>query len=40
MLTARLFYLAKEYSEEEVADGKFGTTSGYPMSKHLIAQRF
>jgi len=33
--TARRFYLARGYSENGPADGKFGMTSGYPMSKSL-----
>ena len=33
--TARRFYLARGYSEDGPADHKFGTTSGYPMSKQL-----
>jgi GNAT superfamily N-acetyltransferase len=33
--TARRFYLARGYSEDGPADDKFGTASGYPMSKHL-----
>jgi GNAT superfamily N-acetyltransferase len=36
--TARRFYLERGYSEQGPADGKFGTTSGYPMSKRLVAQ--
>ena len=36
--TARRFYLARGYSEDGPADGKFGTTSGYPMSKQLAVQ--
>jgi GNAT superfamily N-acetyltransferase len=36
--TARRFYLARGYSEEGPADGRFGTTSGYPMSKQLALQ--
>lgn len=34
--TARRFYLARGFSEDGPADGKFGTTSGYPMSKRLV----
>jgi GNAT superfamily N-acetyltransferase len=34
--TARRFYLARGYSERGPASSKFGTTSGYPMSKRLI----
>jgi len=34
--TARRFYLARGYSERGPAGSKFGTTSGYPMSKRLI----
>lgn len=34
--TARRFYLARGYSERGPAGGKFGTTSGHPMSKRLI----
>jgi GNAT superfamily N-acetyltransferase len=33
--TARRFYLERGYSEEGPADGNFGTTSGYPMSKRV-----
>ncbi len=33
--TARRFYLARGYSEEGPASGKFGATSGYPMSKRV-----
>jgi GNAT superfamily N-acetyltransferase len=33
--TARRFYLARGYSENGPADGKFGLASGYPMSKPL-----
>jgi GNAT superfamily N-acetyltransferase len=36
--TARRFYPARGYSEEGPAGGKFGTTSGYPMSKRLTVQ--
>ena len=36
--TARRFYLARGYSEEGPADEKFGTTSGYPMSKRLAVR--
>jgi GNAT superfamily N-acetyltransferase len=36
--TARRFYLARGYSEDGPADRKFGTTSGYPMSKRLAAK--
>jgi ribosomal protein S18 acetylase RimI-like enzyme len=35
--TARRFYLERGYSEDGLADGKFGTPSGYPMSKRLVA---
>lgn len=38
--TARRFYLERGYSEEGPADGKFGTTSGYPMSKRLAAHTY
>jgi GNAT superfamily N-acetyltransferase len=34
--TARRFYLERGYSEDGPADGKFGTRSGYPMSKRVI----
>ena len=34
--TARRFYLARGYSKDGPADGKFGTTSAYPMSKRLV----
>ncbi len=33
--TARRFYLARGYAEEGPAGRKFGTISGYPMSKHI-----
>jgi GNAT superfamily N-acetyltransferase len=33
--TARRFYFERGYSEDGPSDGKFGTTSGYPMSKHM-----
>jgi ribosomal protein S18 acetylase RimI-like enzyme len=33
--TARRFYLARGYSEEGPSRGKFGTTSGCPMSKRV-----
>ena len=33
--TARRFYLARGYSGEGPAGRKFGTTSGYPMSKRV-----
>ena len=36
--TARRFYLARGYSEDGPADDKFGTASGYRMSKHLAVQ--
>jgi len=36
--TARRFYLDRGYSEDGPADRKFGTTSGYPMSKQLVTQ--
>jgi len=36
--TARRFYLERGYSEDGPANGKFGTTSGYPMSKPLVAE--
>jgi GNAT superfamily N-acetyltransferase len=36
--TARRFYLAKGYTWDGPADGKFGMSSGYPMSKHLITE--
>jgi GNAT superfamily N-acetyltransferase len=36
--TARRFYLARGYSEDGPADGRFGTATGYPMSKHLPSQ--
>jgi GNAT superfamily N-acetyltransferase len=36
--TARSFYLARDYSEDGPADGKFGTASGYPMSKYLLLE--
>lgn len=36
--TATLFYLAKGYTRDGPADGKFGMSSGYPMSKNLIAE--
>jgi GNAT superfamily N-acetyltransferase len=33
--TARRFYLASGYFDKGPAGGKFGTTSGYPMSKRI-----
>jgi GNAT superfamily N-acetyltransferase len=33
--TARRFYLARGYSVDGPMEGKFGTTSSYPMSKRL-----
>lgn len=33
--TARLFYLARGYSENGPARAKFGTAGGYPMTKRL-----
>jgi GNAT superfamily N-acetyltransferase len=33
--TARRFYLARGYSENGPAGGKFGTAGGFPMTKHL-----
>jgi GNAT superfamily N-acetyltransferase len=33
--TARRFYRDRGYSEEGLADRRFGTTSGYPMSKRI-----
>jgi GNAT superfamily N-acetyltransferase len=35
--TARRFYLARGYVEQGLAGGKFGTSSGYPMSKIVRA---
>jgi GNAT superfamily N-acetyltransferase len=35
--TARRFYLAQGYVETGQASGHFGTSSGYPMSKSLVA---
>jgi GNAT superfamily N-acetyltransferase len=35
--TARRFYLANGYAEEGAPVGKFGTSSGYPMSKPLVS---
>ena len=37
--TARRFYLAAGYAEDGPPQGKFGTTSSYPMSKRLGAAR-
>jgi GNAT superfamily N-acetyltransferase len=34
--TAREFYLSNGYVEDGVANGAFGTGSGYPMSKLLV----
>jgi GNAT superfamily N-acetyltransferase len=34
--TARRFYLERGYLEDGPADGKFGTSSGYPISKRLV----
>jgi GNAT superfamily N-acetyltransferase len=36
--TARRFYLARGFAQDGSADGKFGMSSGYPMSKRLIAE--
>jgi len=33
--TALRFYLARGYSQDDPADGNFGTNSAYPMSKEL-----
>jgi GNAT superfamily N-acetyltransferase len=38
--TARRFYLERGYFEDGPADGKFGTASGYPMSKRLVVRNF
>ena len=38
--TARRFYLERGYSEDGPADGKFGTASGYPMSKRLAVHPY
>jgi GNAT superfamily N-acetyltransferase len=35
--TARRFYRANGYVDDGPPDGKFGTSSGYPMSKSLVA---
>jgi hypothetical protein len=35
--TARQFYLSNGYVESGAAVGAFGTASGYPMSKPLVA---
>jgi GNAT superfamily N-acetyltransferase len=35
---ARRFYLTRGYSKDGPADHKFGTTSGYPMSKRLTVE--
>jgi GNAT superfamily N-acetyltransferase len=35
--TARRFYLARGYADDGPAEGKFGITSGYPMSKRIKA---
>jgi GNAT superfamily N-acetyltransferase len=36
--TARRFYLTRGYAQDGPAATKFGMNSGYPMSKHLIAE--
>ena len=36
--TARRFYLARGFAEDGPAGGKFGMSSGYPMSKRLISE--
>jgi GNAT superfamily N-acetyltransferase len=36
--TARRFYLARGFTQDGPADGKFGMNSGHPMSKRLIAE--
>ncbi len=37
--TARRFYRSNGYVEDGAPVGNFGTTSGYPMSKLLVAQK-
>jgi GNAT superfamily N-acetyltransferase len=37
--TAHRFYLSAGYVDDGVPTGKFGTNSGYPMSKELVASR-
>jgi len=37
--TARRFYLARGYSQDGPRVGKFGTSSGYPMSKSFVDAR-
>lgn len=37
--TARRFYLARGFTQDGPADGKFGMNSSHPMSKRLIAER-
>jgi GNAT superfamily N-acetyltransferase len=36
--TARRFYRSAGYGEDGLPQGKFGTSSSYPMSKHLTGQ--
>ena len=36
--TARRFYRANGYAEDDLPAGNFGTSSGYPMSKVLASR--
>jgi GNAT superfamily N-acetyltransferase len=37
--TAHRFYQSAGYRDEGAPTGKFGTSSGYPMSKEIVASR-
>jgi GNAT superfamily N-acetyltransferase len=37
--TARRFYQSAGYADDGVPTGKFGTNSGHPMSKQIVASR-
>ena len=37
--TAHRFYQSAGYRDDGAPTGKFGTGSGYPMSKHIVASR-
>jgi len=37
--TAHRFYQSAGYVDDGVPTGKFGTSSGYPMSKQMVASR-
>jgi len=37
--TAHRFYQSAGYRDDGAPTGKFGTSSGYPMSKEIVASR-